>query len=329
MKIVGFDGAFREGNFFEFPKNKNYKLMSFDDAGKENADAYVTTGVKGYYKSYGKQYDYITQTKKPVIVFEGASFRRGISVGDENYYYRVGLNDYTFNRGVFYNENSKPDRWNMIQKEQGIEIKPWRNKGDYILVCLQNPTDTSLNDLYTQEVKDKLTRYTKGDDIQYNYINYLYSVVLKISKFTKEPIVIRFHPRFLEKYGAMPSRKVKGGFFTRFKQKGMQNEVIYSGNYDGWNETNGGAGFQKDLDNARVVVSFSSNAMVESVCEGIPTISLSRTSHAWPVSYHNLDIISENNIQGFDRQQWLNNLAYTQWKQEEIESGYVHERLLK
>ena len=41
-------------------------------------------------------------------------------------------------------------------KEQNIDIKPWRNKGNYILLCLQNPTDTSLNDLYTPEMKDKL-----------------------------------------------------------------------------------------------------------------------------------------------------------------------------
>ena len=151
MKIVGFEGAFREGDFFKFPKNKTYKLLDFDKAGTENADAYVTTGVKGYYKSYGEQYDYIAKTKKPVIVFEGASFRRGIQVGDKNYYYRVGLNDYTYNKGIFKNQNSPSDRWKMIEEEQGIEIKPWRTKGDYILICLQNPSDTSLNDLYTQK----------------------------------------------------------------------------------------------------------------------------------------------------------------------------------
>ena len=331
MKIVGFRGAYRNEDVYPFPKNKDYVMMDFDDAGKEKADAYVTTGVKGYYKSFGEQFDYIKETGKPMIVFEGPTFRRGIKIGDPNYYYRVGLNDYTYNKGVFKNKNSPSDRWKMIEKEQGIEIKPWRTKGEYILICLQNPSDTSLNDLYTQEVKDKLVRYTKGDDIQYNYINYLYAVVQKIATHTNEPIVIRYHPRFLEKYGNIdPGAGNKGGFFSRFHyQRGMQNPIIYSKNYDDWNETNGGSGFQKDLDGARVVVSYSSNALVESVCEGIPTVALSKTSHAWPVSYHKLDIIGEDSIKcKFDRKQWLYDCAYTQWKQEEINSGEVHRRLL-
>ena len=54
----------------------------------------MTTGVKGVFKDYKNQYDYIAETKKQ-IVFEGATFRRNIKVGDPNYYYRIGLNDYT------------------------------------------------------------------------------------------------------------------------------------------------------------------------------------------------------------------------------------------
>jgi hypothetical protein len=329
--IVGFWGAFREGDFFNFPTHNDFKLAKFEDRKVlEHANAYVTTGVRGVFKDYKDQYDYIAQTKKPVIVFEGATFRRNIKVGDDNYYYRIGLNDYTYNNGIFKNKNSPSDRWDMIQKEQDIEIKPWRSEGKYILLCLQNPTDTSLNDLYTADMQDKLIVHTKARGTQWNYINYLYMVMKKISSLTNEPIVVRFHPRFLEKYGNIsPDGGQKGGFFARFREAGIRNKIIYSKNYDNFNETNGGSGFQKDLDGARVVVSYSSNALVESVCEGIPTVALSNTSHAWPVSYHTLDIIGESNIQcKFDRKQWLYDCAYTQWKQEEINSGIVHRRLL-
>ena len=324
--IVGFCCFFREGDFFNFPTHNDFKFAKFEDRKVlEHANAYVTTGVRGVFKDYKDQYDYIAQTKKPVIVFEGATFRRNIKVGDDNYYYRIGLNDYTYNNGIFKNKNSPSDRWDMIQKEQDIEIKPWRSEGKYILLCLQNPTDTSLNDLYTADMQDKLIVHTKARGTQWNYINYLYMVMKKISSLTNEPIVVRFHPRFLDKYGDR-----KRGFFARFKQLGVKNEIRYSENYQDWNETNGGFGFQKDLDGARAVVSYSSNALVESACEGIPTIALSPTSHARPVSYHDVSILKEKHIDcKFDRQQWLNECAYTQWKVSEINSGEVHKRLLE
>ena len=89
---------------------------------------------------------------------------------------------------------------------------------------------------------------------------------------TKEPIKVRFHPRFLQKYGNIkPEGGQKVVSFTRFREIAIKNKIIYSTNYDDFNETNGGSGFQKDLDGARVVVSYSSNALVESVCEGIPS----------------------------------------------------------
>ena len=159
----------------------------------------------------------ILQKQKPVIVFESATFRRNIKVGDPNYYYRIGLNDYTYDKGIFKNKNSSPDRWKMIQEEQGIEIKPWRSTGRYILLCLQNPTDTSLNDLYTADMQDKLC-YTQKIGTQWNYLNYLYMVMKRIAQLTKEPIKVRFHPRFLQKYGNIKPGGQKGGFFTRFRE---------------------------------------------------------------------------------------------------------------
>lgn len=332
--IIGFKGSFRVGEIeetnsssYEFPKHKDFKLYDFENPLPPTADAYVTTGVKGIYKDYKEQYDYIKSTGKPQLVIEGATFRRGLKLGTPSYQYRVSTGCYTWNKGYFANKGVGPDRWNKIQQEQGIDIKPWRKKGQYILICLQNPSDTSLNDLYTEEQYQNLVRYTKGDGIQWNYINYLFKVIREISKFTRDEIRIRFHPRFLNKYGDISS--TKGGFFARFQQ-GIKNRIIYSSNYGDYSETNGGSGFQKDLDGAKAVVSYSSNALVEAACEGIPTIALSETSHAYPVSYHSLDILKEKHIEcTFDRQQWLNECAYTQWTIEEINSGEVHKRLLK
>ncbi|MGY8865355.1 MAG: hypothetical protein ACKVJK_06950 [Methylophagaceae bacterium] len=341
--IIGFKGSFRVGeieetnsSFYEFPKHKDFKLYDFNVKGGDligldnNTDAYITTGVKGVYKGFKEQYDFIKQTRKPHLVLEGATFRRGLTLGTPSYQYRVSEGCYTWNKGYFANKGVGPDRWNKIQQEQGIEIKPWRNKGSYILVCLQNPTDTSLNDIYTEEHYKNLVKYTEGDGIKWNYINYLHKIIREISTYTREDIKIRLHPRFLDKYGDISK---EGAFFGSFNQ-GVKNKIIYSTNYEDYSETNGGSGFQKDLDGARVVVSYSSNALVEAVCEGIPTVALSETSHAYPVSFHSLDILGEENLSQLldsytDRQQWLNECAYTQWTVDEINSGEVHKMLLK
>ena len=85
----------------------------------------------------------------------------------------------------------------------------------------------------------------------------------------------------------------------------------------------------EDLKKAWACVTFSSNAATEAICEGIPVVNLDKSSFSWPVSYHTLDILHNNVIQcNFDRTQWLNDCAYTQWTLEEINKGIVHKRLL-
>ena len=56
------------------------------------------------------------------------SFRKNIDFDKpETNYYKVGLNHFTYDEGIFYNQNSPSDRWKRIQKEQDIEIKPWQH----------------------------------------------------------------------------------------------------------------------------------------------------------------------------------------------------------
>ena len=89
----------------------------------------------------------------------------------------------------------------------------------------------------------------------------------------------------------------------------------------------GGVGLQKDFDNAWCVVGFNSNALTESVMEGIPTFSMCASSMAWPVSNKTLKLIEQPMT--FERQQWLNNLAYCQWREDECIAGMPWEHLRK
>ena len=157
--IVGIVGSFRLEMGWVFPTHKDFKLLNFSDVKNmsmedyDNVEAFVQTNILGYHKNNMKdQHDYIANTGKPRIIIEQAPFRKNIDFDKpETCYYKVGLNCFTYDKGIFYNENSPSDRWERIKKEQDIEIKPWRkdvyNDSKYILFLLQNPIDTSLNPL--------------------------------------------------------------------------------------------------------------------------------------------------------------------------------------
>ena len=305
--IIGIEGSFRLEMGWQFPEHKDFMLCNFDAAKRldmKNVDAFVQTNVLGFIKNNMKdQHDFMDSTGKPRIVVEQAVFRKNIDFDKpETNYYKVGLNHFTYNEGKFFNHNSPSDRWNRIQKEQDIEIKPWRHDryddSKYILLLLQNPIDTSLNPLYERGEK---------------YEEWVSKTIKQIRNITGKKIKVRLHPRFQ----------------SRFEKFDLSEADMVSNNYDGWNKSNGGNSLYEDFEKAWACVTFSSNAATEAVCEGIPVINLDNSSFSWPVSYHTLDILTNPVIEcNFDRTQWLYDCAYTQWTLEEINKGIVHKRLL-
>jgi len=305
--IIGIEGSFRLEMGWQFPEHKDFMLCNFDAAKRldmKNVDAFVQTNVLGFIKNNMKdQHDFMDSTGKPRIVVEQAVFRKNIDFDKpETNYYKVGLNHFTYNEGKFFNHNSPSDRWKRIQKEQDIEIKPWRHDryddSKYILLLLQNPIDTSLNPLYERGEK---------------YEEWVSKTIKQIRNITGKKIKVRLHPRFQ----------------SRFEKFDLSEADMVSNNYDGWNKSNGGNSLYEDFEKAWACVTFSSNAATEAVCEGIPVINLDNSSFSWPVSYHTLDILTNPVIEcNFDRTQWLYDCAYTQWTLEEINKGIVHKRLL-
>ena len=306
--IVGIEGSFRLEMGWVFPSHKDFMLCNFNAAKQldmKNVDAFIQTNVLGVIKNNMKdQHDFIESTGKPRIVIEQATFRKNLDFDNsKTNYYKVGLNHFTYDEGIFYNENSPSDRWEKIKKEQNIEIKPWRHMqytgNEYILFLLQNPIDTSLNPLIETGVK---------------YEDWINKTIKEIKTITNKRVKVRLHPRFQDR-------------FDLHRLSLVADEI--SNEYDGWNKSNGGDSLYKDLENAWACVTYSSNAATEAICEGVPVVNLHKSSFSWPVSYHTLDILKGDVIKcDFKRAQWLYNCAYTQWTMEEINSGIVHKRLL-
>ncbi|WP_067582181.1 hypothetical protein [Endozoicomonas ascidiicola] len=105
---------------------------------------------------------------KPLIVMEVGFIKRGD-------YYSVGFNKH-IGWGDYQNRNMPSDRWSQLQ-EKGVRMKPWRKRGDHILLCAQIPNDTSVQH---SPVKD--------------HARWCHETVAKIREHSDRPIVFRYHP---------------------------------------------------------------------------------------------------------------------------------------
>jgi len=297
MNIIAIDEVYRT-----HPIPPNFTVVKWDDKKAiESADIFVQANIaENKHKKLRHKYEFIRQSGKPWIVVESAVFRKNmIQPPNPKAYHRYSWFSYFRDEGLYNNKNRPSDRWDQIQRDQNIKIKDWRSIGEYVLVILQRPGDSSLKNL--------LAKYG-------TYDNFLSSVIKDIRKHTKRPIRIRMHPLRKNRQQAVI-------------EKLNLKDVTISENTQGAGLLEGGSGLQQDFNGAWCVVGFNSNALTESVCEGIPTFSLCPSSMSWECSNTNLKDI--DNPKFFDRQQWLNDLGYCQWREDEIAQGAPYDHLMK
>ena len=298
-------GSFRDHPFPDLP---NFKIVSWQDKETiEKADIFMQANIKECkHKRLDTQYNYIRNSGKPYMVTESPVFRQNLE-HNKMQYHRWSWWSYFQDEGDYANTNSPSDRWEYVSKEQNLEIKPWQdNKDGHILLCLQRPGDSSLHRILVKKKED--------------YKHWIWKTVRDIRRYTDRKIVIRPHPFRLDT--TLNMLLTIDTVFENIEISTNQSElIIESGG-------GGGSGFKKDMEDAYCAVGLNSNALTETVMAGIPTFSLCSGSMAWPVSNHYIKYINSP-IMEFDREQWLYNLSYCQWREDEIVQGLPWEHLSK
>jgi len=280
------------------------QLSNTDSLKGLDADCYYQTNElkRKFFKgnreeTQGKYFRFILDSQKPYIVSESNPFRQF------NGWTRFGWNSYKWTAGNFNNENAPRDRWNRFEKITGIKFKDWNSPGDNILIMGQKEGDSALNSMYEQGFK--------------NSYEWMWKVIKKIRKHSDRPIVIRPHPRGMEKKG-LPK-------FKEFLEENKIANVKFSVSVTpGGNQ--GGAGLEYDLDNSYCVVTFNSNSAIEAVIKGIPVFSLDDGCMAYPISHTDLSQI-ENLKYDINLDDWQNKIAYTIWNKEDVQTGRTWEHL--
>ena len=194
---------------------------------------------------------------KPTIVLEVGGIQRGST-------WKVGLNG--INRDAYWGDSNNDDSRKRVL---GLEVKPWRTKGEYILVCGQH--DKSLQ--------------WQGMPRMSNWFLNTYD---EIRKHTDRPIIFRPHPRC-----RLP--EIERGLRHVYRQEPQH----VNGTYDS---------FDMGFNDVHCTVSYSSNPGVHSIIEGVPAF-VSTHSLAYDVAndidfLHDI----ENPVMP-DRTQWLNDYA--------------------
>ena len=259
---------------FEHSCISNGHTISSDNS-INNSDVHVIWSVlfNGRMASNKHIWASCQKRKKPVIVLEVGSIKRGIT-------WKVGLNG--INRDAqFGTMGNNADRANSL----GLSLKPWRKAGDHILICGQHEKSLQWQNM------PKMSKWVT-------------SIIDEIKLYTDLSIVFRPHPRCLLE--ALENQYTN--VYTDVPQK-------INGTYDDFNLS---------FKDSYAVINWSSNPGIQAVINGIPAFT-GPSSLAWPVSNTGLETI--NNPNKPERQQWLNDYAWTEFTEEEISKGIPLKRL--
>lgn len=266
---------------------------------KDNADCYYQTNLLKHKHLVGNRRDlvgnhllFIANSGKPFIVSESNPFREYPG------WVRFGWHSYRWDDGNFNNQSVTSDRWNKFVKTTNISIKDWHSPGDKIIIMCQKEGDSSL-----------LKLYARGYESFYQWV---IETIQTLRQHTDRPIVIRPHPRNLDRGVAITKKIISQCGFTNVSMS----ENLTVGEF----VNQGGEALEQDFKQAYAVITYNSLSGVEAVCRGIPTFALDSGSMVWPITHHDLDKI-ENLDYTIDRTEWQNKIAYTMWDRSEVELG--------
>ena len=227
----------------------------------------------------------VIQNARNYIVIETPLLNRTVVKASNHSYYRIGLNGFLNDDAEFNNDNAEPNRLNTFS----INPKEFKNpNAGNILILLQLPGDASLR--------------------QSNHGEWLLETIEEIRNQTDRDIKIRFHPAMSEK-----------GHENFFKDIGT---IVFK-NYQNLTWSDGKAStLMQDLQNAGVCVTYSSGSAIDSIIEGVPTITVDAGNFAYPISSKFIQDLPNPYIPTQEeRLKWLTKLAYCQWSRAEMSGG--------
>lgn len=211
--------------------------------------------------------------------------------GNSKKYLRYSYDGVFPTTGEYCNSKVDETRWEQIKHDLNIDLQPWKDTGDYILVCAQRDSGWSMGGKPTVE--------------------WLRETVLELRRYTNKPIRIRMHP------GDSNNRS----HIRKLKIKQYNNVQIID-----YEKTT----LLDNLKRAAAVVVYNSSPAVAAAIEGVPVFITDPTPQrcqAFTVAHSNLDKI--NSPIKYDRETWIRQIAQMHWNQRDLALGRTWEWMRK
>lgn len=239
----------------------------------------------------------IQKKAEHVIYIETPLLGRTIVEGSKHQYYRVGIDGFMNNDGIFYGDSIDKTRLPDMKRHLDIpEFAGWKDHSiGNILVLLQLPGDASLRGQKMSE--------------------WLLETLSSIREITNRPIVVRFHPAM--------SAKGRAEFY------GEIGDVLFK-NYQNITWSNGlDKNLQEELSGAGVCITYTSGSAIDAVLAGVPVIAMDEGNLGYPISSHRInDLLNPKKIGKLELNRWINQLANSQWSESEMIESKVWQHLL-
>lgn len=207
---------------------------------------------------------------------------------DTGTYLRYSLGGPFYDRAEYANSNSDSAKWQEIQRNLNIQMKPTRTNDGYILIGMQRDGGFSMKTL--------------------SPVSWLTSKVQEIRKYTNREIVIRPHP----------------GKFDMLDFEQFQNKQYARQNVRVINPLQ--STLLENLQSAHSAVFFNSSASVAAVLEGVPVFVDDASAVTWSVAHH--DIAQIETPQVFARDQWIQDLATAHWSDDDGCKGRIYQKFI-
>lgn len=167
-------------NFAAGVKNAGDEIISHHGFNVVSSDVAL---IQGFVHEDGKKLPHLTLRKsvfdeqiknnKKALIVDSNLFLYA-DPGNSQRYLRYSFNGVFPTTGFYFDTLVDPVRWQKISKNLKIEILPYRNSGNHVLICLQRHGGWSMRGLSVTQ--------------------WLNETINKLRNFTQRPIVVRCHP---------------------------------------------------------------------------------------------------------------------------------------
>ena len=196
------------------------------------------------------------------------------------------------NKGAKYfaNEfmNDATSRWDKIKQSKNIVVKPYDGKGDYILITCNRGTEG-----YSAEKK--------------NATEYAIETIEEIRKYSKRPIIVRFHRVISDTQEQ--DFKVLSKYIEDKQDITIQSKA--NNNYPD---------IIPVIKNAYAVCTWSSSSAAPAICEGKPLYIKSKNCFFYDMNSGDIKDIEDPKIKD-NRHKWFLNYAATHHSLKDLSSG--------